>query len=126
MKLSELVKKYNLLCAQSTSDSKKITDENLQNILHRAQQIELESLRSDVLLAFANFEEKLQSLKQTIHDQIRDQERSYLQESYKKYEQNRSNRYEWFKMELPKDLPRHLAEQAEIKKLIVGKHVESQ
>lgn len=126
MKLSELVKKYNLLCAQSTSDLQKITDENLQNILHYAQQTELESLRLDILQSFANFETELENIKKTLHDQIRDQERSYLQESYKKYEQNRSYRYEWFKMELPKDLPRHLAKQAEIKQLNVGQHVKSQ
>jgi len=126
MKLSDLVRKYNQLCAQSTAEAKKITDENLQSIMHHAQQDELESLRLDILQSFANFETKLENIKKTIHDQIRNQERSYLQESYKKYEQNRAYRYEWFKMELPKDLPAHLADQAEIKKLNVSRHVESQ
>jgi hypothetical protein len=126
MKLSELVKKYNLLCAQSTSDVKKITDEKLQSILYYAQQDELESLRHDVLQAFASFETKLQSIRKTIHDQIRDQERPYLQESYRQYEQNRSYRYEWFKMELPENLPNYLTGQHEAKILNVSRHVESQ
>jgi hypothetical protein len=126
MKLSDLVKKYNQLCAQSTSDVKKITNENLQNIMYEAQQDELETLKLDILQAFDNFEAKLENIKKTTHDQIRNQERSYLQESYKKYEQNRSYRYEWFKMEIPEHLPDHLADQPEIKKLNVDRHVESQ
>ena len=103
MKLSELVNFYNQLCATSTARAKESTDLELQKILHVAQDSNLENLRVEILESFNRFETEFDQFKRRVHDQIRNEEQPYLQNSYKTYEEFRSYRYEWLKTPHPSD-----------------------
>jgi SAM-dependent methyltransferase len=112
-KLSELVNFYNHLCALTSTEVKNSTDLELQKITHLVP--ELENLRSTVLTSFNAFEDEFDQVKHKVFDQIRQEEKLYLQDSYKIYEQRRSRKYEWFKMELPAGQSEFLQEQRKIK-----------
>jgi hypothetical protein len=126
MKLSDLVRKYNQICDWSSSEIKNSVNQHLLKILHVSDQpTELDQMKSQVMQALDDFDTVLTNQKQIMHDHIRDQERSYLQQSYKVYEENRDYRYEWFKMELTDQVP-DLAEQLEIQQSNISRHVQSQ
>ena len=125
MKLSELVNFYNQLCAMTATTSKQSTDTELQKITHISQDSELENLRVSVLDSFDRFETGFNQLKQQIREQIEQEERPYIEDSYRIYEQTQSAKYEWFYMDLPDNLPSHLEEQYEIREKNIQRHVDT-
>jgi len=67
----------------------------LEEIIFIMQDSQLENLRSDILNAFDRFENGFDLVKRQVYDQIRKEEQPYLQNSYKTYEDSRSDRYQW-------------------------------
>ena len=111
--LSDLVNFYNQLCSVTALDAKKSADIELQKIIHIAQNnSKLNNLRVSVLDSFENFETTLNLLKQQTYEQIKHEERPYVEDSYRRYEElrQRSARYEWFKKPNPTISP-EVAEQ---------------
>jgi SAM-dependent methyltransferase len=106
MKLSELVNFYNQLCALTSVPSKQATDIEVQKITHMAP--ELESLRLKLLESFDEFENEFGHIKDKIQKQIRQEERVYLQNSYKTYEERRPVSYDYFDMTFPDPRPNYL------------------
>ena len=84
-------------------DAKRVADMELQKIILISQRSELENLRSTVLNSFDQFENEFDLVKRQVHDQIRKEEQSYLQNSYKTYEEFRSHRYSWYEWRDPSE-----------------------
>ena len=103
---------------------KNSADIELKEIVNVAQNNTLDTLRTDVLASFNQFEDLFNHLKQQVHDQIREEERSYVQDSYKKYEEARSHRYQWFNKVLPDVLPPHLLDLPDIREKNIQIHVD--
>lgn len=101
--LSDLVRCYNQLCSLTSTEVRRSTDMKLEEIMFIMQDSQLENLRSDILNAFDRFENEFDLVKRRVYDQIRKEEQPYLQNSYKKYEDSRDGRYEWFKTPYPTD-----------------------
>ena len=125
MILSKLVQFYNQLCALTADNAKQSTDKDLQNIIQISKYSELETLRTDVLNSFDRFESEFNQFKETIKNQIREEERPYLQDSYKIYEQLQANKYRWFDMALPEHRPNYLKDQYEIREKNIQIQVET-
>ena len=125
MKLSELVNFYNQLCAMTATTAKQATSIELEKITHASQDLELENLRISVLDSFDHFETALDQIKQRIHDQIRQEERPYIEDSYRRYEHQQAVKYEWFHMDLPDNLPNYLKEQYKIRDLNIQRQVDA-
>jgi len=116
--LSDLVNYYNRLCNLTSDEVRQSTARELQAIADISQDSELENLRSDVLNSFDRFESEFNVVKRRVYDQIRKEEQPYLQDSYKTYEEYRSQRYEWLKTPHPSD-------SIEIQKNNLRMHVEN-
>ena len=101
MKLSELVNYYNRLCELSTKNSQHSADVDIEYIIQLTQSTELKNAKIEVMSAFDKFELEFDQLKAKIYDQIREQEKPYLQDSYKFYEKDRGFRYEWLQKPHP-------------------------
>jgi SAM-dependent methyltransferase len=94
-------------------DAKKSADIELQKVIYIAQNnSELNNLRATILDSFENFETALNWIKQQTYEQIKNEERPYVEDSYQRYEQSRqqSHRYERFKKPNPNISP-EVAEQ---------------
>lgn len=112
-KLSDLVNLYNQLCSLTALGAKESTDKELQKITTLSNDTELDFLRLQLLDMFNHFENHYELIKERVRLQIREEERSYLQDSYKFYEEIQGFRYQWFNLELPDDLSSDIvAEQA--------------
>jgi hypothetical protein len=101
--LSDLVNYYNRLCKLTSDEVRQSTARELQAIADISHDSELENLRFDVLNSFDRFESEFDIVKRRVYDQIRKEEQPYLQDSYKTYEEYRSQRYEWLKTPHPSD-----------------------
>jgi SAM-dependent methyltransferase len=101
--LSDLVNYYNKLCQLTSAEVCQSTSRELQAITDLSQDSKLVNLRSDLLNLFDQFENEFGLVKRRVYDQIRKEEQSYLQNSYKMYEEYRSYRYEWLKTPHPSD-----------------------
>ena len=78
--------------------AKQSADMELQKIILISQYSELENFRSEILNSFDQFETAFNQLKEKVKKQIEEEEKSYFQNSYTYYEQNRSWKYnDWFK-----------------------------
>lgn len=109
--LSNLVNFYNQLCATTAVNTKRSSDAELQKIIQISQYSELEDFRSEILNSFDRFETAFTQLKEKVKKQIEEEEKSYFQNSYTYYEQNRSWRYyDWFREPEPYQ---HTVEQRE-------------
>ena len=96
--LSDLVNFYNQLCSMTAMDPKRSADTELQRIVQISQHSELEEFRAEILNSFDRFETEFNQLKTAVKKQIEEEERSYFQNSYTYYEQNRSWRYhDWYR-----------------------------
>jgi len=122
MKLSDLVRFYNQLCDLKTNDVQQSADRLLSHIVNLSQHLPLENLRADVASSFDRFDNEFEQFKQSIQQQIREAERPYVQDSYRRYEGNRSNRYQWFNMDT---LPAYLESAPEIRDRKIQAHVNS-
>lgn len=122
MLLSDLVRFYNQLCNLKPGDAQQAADRALSHMVTLSQHLPLEKLQADILSSFDRFNEELEQFKQTIHQQIREAERPYVQKSYQYYEGNRSNRYQWFNMDA---LPAYLESAPEIRDRKIQAHVNS-
>jgi hypothetical protein len=125
MILSKLVNFYNQLCAMTATAAKQSTNIELQKITHTSQDPELENLRISVLDSFDRFETEFNQLKHRIREQIEQEERPYIEDSYRIYEQNQSAKYEWFYMDLPESRPNYLKEQYEIREKNIQQQVDT-
>jgi hypothetical protein len=105
-------------------NAKQSTDTELEKITTISQDIELDILRSKVLDSFDQFETTFNQLKDKIKTQIREQEHSYLQDSYKEYDLVRAHKYEFFNMELSQSQPNY-QEQFEIREKNIKLHVDN-
>ena len=124
-KLSDLVNIYNQLCALTALDAKESTDKELQKITGLSQDPDLDFLRLQVLDTFNTFEAHFDLLKEQVRLQIREEEKPYLQDSYKFYEQIQSFRHLWFNMEFPDNLPEPEQDRPKLKKENVQQQIES-
>jgi hypothetical protein len=115
MKLSELVKYYNQLCAVTTNEVKKTTDIVVEKVIYLTKDPLLTNKQFEISKAFDNFEIALDDIKKKTFDQIRQQERSYIENSYQRYEQTQTFKNEWFGLELPEQRPNYLREQYQIR-----------
>ena len=125
MKLSELVNFYNQLCAFSAPDICREANNELSKITSTAQDQNLNNLQQTVLDSFERFSEGLEQVKQQVLTQIRQDEKSYIQNSYRDYEEAQASRYQWFDMSLPESRPNYLREQYEIRDCSIQHHIES-
>jgi hypothetical protein len=101
--LSDLVNYYNQLCNLTSNEVRRSTAKELQAIADLSQDLQLETIRTDVLNLFDQFENEFTLVKSRVYDKIRKEEQIYLQNSYKAYEEYRSHRYEWLKTPHPSD-----------------------
>ena len=124
MKLSELVNFYNQLCAFNASNICHEANKELSKITLTAEDQNLNNLQQTVLDSFEQFSVGLEQVKQRVLAQIRHDEKSYLQNSYRDYEQAQASRYHWFDMSLPESRPNYLREQYEIRDRSIQSHVE--
>jgi hypothetical protein len=124
MKLSELVNLYNQLCAFEVADISREANNELSKITLTAQDQNLNDLQQVILNSFEDFSLGLEQVKQQVLAQIRQDEKSYLQNSYRDYEAAQSSRYEWFDMSLPDNRPNYLREQYEIRDRTIQHHIE--
>ena len=110
----------------TATTAKQYTDMELQKITHVSQDSELENLRISVLDTFDRFETEFNQLKQKICEQIAQEERPYIEDSYRTYEQNQAVKYEWFHMNLPEVLTNnYLKDQYEIREKNIQQQVDT-
>jgi SAM-dependent methyltransferase len=89
-------------------DAKQATSIELEKITNLSNDAELEALRLIVLDSFDHFETKFDKLKEKVKAQIRKEESSYLQDSYKEYDIIREHKYIFFNMEISQSQPNYL------------------
>lgn len=125
MALSDLVNFYNRLCESTSADVKHATDLKLQEMVKLSQHTDLDNFRINVLESFDQFNSEFEQIKTKIKNQISEEERPYIQDSYKVYEQMQEFKYHWIDLELPDELPEHLADQHDIKRHNIQRIVDS-
>lgn len=124
-KLSDLVNFYNHLCALTALDAKEDTNKELQKITQLSNDSELDFLRLQLLDMFNHFENHFNLIKERVKSQIREDERAYLQDSYKFYEQTQSFRNLWFNMEFDNELSEDEKDRPKLKEENVQRQIES-
>jgi hypothetical protein len=105
-------------------DAKQSTDLELQKITDILQDTELDNLRLKLLGSFDQFETSFNHLKEKVKKQISEEERPYVQDSYRIYETIRNDKYKWFNMKLPESRPNYLKEQYEIRDNAIQQYVD--
>ena len=111
MKLSELVNYYNELCAWTARDPQRQAMQELNKMVHAADDDTLSQLAQEVSDSFDRFEAEYERMKQDVKDLISKHELPYLQESYRVYEEIKTAKYGWYDRTFPQDIPPHLREE---------------
>lgn len=111
MKLSELVNYYNALCAWTARDPQREAMQEINKMVHAANDDALAQLAQEVSDSFDRFEAEYERMKRDVKDKITRQELPYLQESYRVYEEIKTAKYGWYDRTFPKDIPPHLREE---------------